>query len=174
MYHKFFRLIYLSCILVFIPLLAQAELSTRDAWDNLKKLLENGGYQVIGQEISVGSDLSIKNVQISFEVDAQTDINFDISSVDLTKNKDGFIYIRLPEEIYVQYLNEDEFGYKTEASILIRARELDFKVSGKLSQVLYQLTASSAGFALVELLDNGVVSPDFSAEMEFVLSLIHI
>ncbi len=170
MYYKFFRLIYMSCILVFIPLLAQAELSTRDAWDNLKKLLENGGYQVIGQEISVGSDLSIKNVQISFEVDAQTDINFDISSVNLTKNKDGFIYIRLPEEIYVQYLNEDEFGYKTEASILVRARELDFKVSGELSQVLYQLTASSAGFALVELLDNGVPSPDFSAEMEFVLA----
>ena len=170
MYHKFFRLIYMSCILVFIPLLANAELSTRDAWDNLKKLLETGGYQVIGQEISVGSDLSIKNVQISFEVDAQTDINFDISSVDLTKNKDGFIYIRLPEEIYVQYLNEDEFGYKTEASILVRARELDFKVSGKLSQVLYQLTASSAGFALVELLENGVPSPDFSAEMEFVLA----
>ena len=170
MYHKFFRLIYMSCILVFIPLLANAELSTRDAWDNLKKLLETGGYQVIGQEISVGSDLSIKNVQISFEVDAQTDINFDISSVNLTKNKDGFVYVRLPEEIYVQYLNEDEFGYKTEASILVRARELDFKASGKLSQVLYQLTASSAGFALIELLDNGVASPDFSADMEFVLA----
>ena len=96
MYHKFFRLIYMSCILVFIPLLANAELSTRDAWDNLKKLLETGGYQVIGQEISVGSDLSIKNVQIYFEVDAQTDINFDISSVNLTKNKDGFVYVRLP------------------------------------------------------------------------------
>ena len=170
MYQKFFRLIYMSCILVFIPLLVNAELSTRDAWDNLKKLLETGGYQVIGQEITVGPDLSIKNVQISSEVDAQTDITFDIGSLDLTKNKDGFINISLPEEIYVQYLNEDEFGYKTEANILVRARELDFKVSGKLSQVLYQLTASSAGFALVELLDNGAVSPDFSAEMEFVLA----
>ena len=136
MYHKFFRLIYMSCILVFIPLLVNAELSTRDAWDNLKKLLETGGYQVIGQEITVGPDLSIKNVQISSEVDAQTDITFDIGSLDLTKNKDGFINISLPEEIYVQYLNEDEFGYKTEANILVRARELDFKVSGKLSQVL--------------------------------------
>ena len=149
MYQKFFRLIYMSCILVFIPLLVNAELSTRDAWDNLKKLLETGGYQVIGQEITVGPDLSIKNVQISSEVDAQIDITFDIGSLDLTKNKDGFINISLPEEIYVQYLNEDEFGYKTEASILVRARELDFKVSGKLSQILYQLTASSAGFALV-------------------------
>ena len=160
----------MTCILVFIPLLVNAELSTKDAWDNLKKLLETGGYQVIGQEITVGPDLSIKNVQISSEVDAQTDITFDIGSLDLTKNKDGFINISLPEEIYVQYLNEDEFGYKTEANILVRARELDFKVSGKLSQVLYQLTASSAGFALVELLDNGAVSPDFSAEMEFVLA----
>jgi len=156
--------------LVFIPLFANAELSTRDAWDNLKKLLETGGYQVIGQEISVGSDLSIKDVQISFEVDAQTYINFDIGSLNLTKNKDGFINIILPEEIYVQYLNEDQYGYKTEANILVRARELDFKVSGKLSQVLYQLTASSAGFVLVELLDNGVISPDFSAEMELVLA----
>ena len=128
MYHKFFRLIYMSCILVFIPLLVNAELSTRDAWDNLKKLLETGGYQVIGHEITVGPDLSIKNVQISSEVDAQTDITFDIGSLDLTKNKDGFINISLPEEIYVQYLNEDEFGYQTEASILVRARELDFKV----------------------------------------------
>ena len=160
----------MSCILVFIPLLVNAELSTRDAWDNLKKLLETGGYQVIGQEITVGPDLSIKNVQISSEVDAQTDVTFDIGSLDLTKNKDGFIKISLPEEIYVQYLIEDEFGYKTEANILVRARELDLKVSGKLSQVLYQLTASSAGFALVELLDNGVVSPDLSAEMEFVLA----
>ena len=170
MYRKLFRFIQMSCILVFIPLLANAELSTKDAWDNLKKLLETGGYQVIGQESSVGSDLSIKNVQISFEVDAQTNINFDIGSLNLTKNKDGFININLPEEFYVQYLNEDEFGYKTEANILVRARELDFKVSGKISQVLYQLTASSAGFALVELLDNGVASPDFSAEMEFVLA----
>ena len=160
----------MSCILVFIPFFAHADLSTRDAWDNLKKLLETGGYRVIGQEVLVGSDLSIKDVQISFEVDAQTDINFDISSVNLTKNKDGFIHIRLPEEIYVQYLNEDEFGYKTEANILVRARELDFKVSGKLSEILYQLSASSAGFALVELLDNGVPSPDFSADMEFVLA----
>ena len=160
----------MSCILVFIPLLVNAELSTRDAWDNLKKLLETGGYQVIGQEITVGPDLSIKNVQISSEVDAQTDVTFDIGSLDLTKNKDGFIKISLPEQIYVQYLIEDEFGYKTEANILVRARELDLKVSGKLSQVLYQLTASSAGFALVELLDNGVVSPDLSAEMEFVLA----
>ena len=102
MYHKFFRLIYMSCILVFIPLLANAELSTRDAWDNLKKLLETGGYQVIGQEISDGSDLSIKNVQISFEVDAQTDINFDISSVNLTKNKAGIVYFRFQEDIYFQ------------------------------------------------------------------------
>ena len=160
----------MSCILVFIPFFAHADLSTRDAWDNLKKLLETGGYRVIGQEVFVGSDLSIKDAQISFEVDAQTDINFDISSVNLTKNKDGFIHIRLPEEIYVQYLNEDEFGYKTEANILVRARELDFKVSGKLSEILYQLSASSAGFALVELLDNGVPSPDFSADMEFVLA----
>ena len=160
----------MSCILVFIPFFAHADLSTRDVWDNLKKLLETGGYRVIGQEVLVGSDLSIKDVQISFEVDAQTDINFDISSVNLTKNKDGFIHIRLPEEIYVQYLNEDEFGYKTEANILVRARELDFKVSGKLSEILYQLSASSAGFALVELLDNGVPSPDFSADMEFVLA----
>ena len=160
----------MSLILVFIPFFAHADLSTRDAWDNLKKLLETGGYRVIGQEVLVGSDLSIKDVQISFEVDAQTDINFDISSVNLTKNKDGFIHIRLPEEIYVQYLNEDEFGYKTEANILVRARELDFKVSGKLSEILYQLSASSAGFALVELLDNGVPSPDFSADMEFVLA----
>ena len=170
MYHKFFKSIYMSLILVFIPFFAHADLSTRDAWDNLKKLLETGGYRVIGQEVLVGSDLSIKDVQISFEVDAQTDINFDISSVNLTKNKDGFIHIRLPEEIYVQYLNEDEFGYKTEANILVRARELDFKVSGKLSEILYQLSASSAGFALVELLDNGVPSPDFSADMEFVLA----
>ena len=160
----------MSCILVFIPFFAHADLSTRDAWNNVKKLLETGGYRVIGQEVVVGSDLSIKDVQISFEVDAQTDINFDISSVNLTKNKDGFIHIRLPEEIYVQYLNEDEFGYKTEANILVRARELDFKVSGKLSEILYQLSASSAGFALVELLDNGVPSPDFSADMEFVLA----
>ena len=160
----------MSLILAFIPFFAHADLSTRDAWDNLKKLLETGGYRVIGQEVLVGSDLSIKDVQISFEVDAQTDINFDISSVNLTKNKDGFIHIRLPEEIYVQYLNEDEFGYKTEANILVRARELDFKVSGKLSEILYQLSASSAGFALVELLDNGVPSPDFSADMEFVLA----
>ena len=160
----------MSLILVFIPFFAHADLSTRDAWDNVKKLLETGGYRVIGQEVVVGSDLSIKDVQISFEVDAQTDIKFDISSVNLTKNKDGFIHIRLPEEIYVQYLNEDEFGYKTEANILVRARELDFKVSGKLSEILYQLSASSAGFALVELLDNGVPSPDFSADMEFVLA----
>ena len=160
----------MSLILVFIPFFAHADLSTRDAWDNVKKLLETGGYRVIGQEVLVGSDLSIKDVQISFEVDAQTDINFDISSVNLTKNKDGFIHIRLPEEIYVQYLNEDEFGYKTEANILVRARELDFKVSGKLSEILYQLSASSAGFALVELLDNGVPSSDFSADMEFVLA----
>ena len=77
MYHKFFRLMYMSCILVFIPLLVNAELSTRDAWDNLKKLLETGGYQVIGQEITVGPDLSIKNVQISSQVDERTDIIFD-------------------------------------------------------------------------------------------------
>ena len=150
--------------------MANAELSTKEAWDNLKKLLETGGYQVIGQENSVGSDLSIKNVQISFEVDEQTNINFDIGSLNLTKNKNGFINITLPEEIYVQYINEDEFGYKTEANILVRALDLDFKVSGKLSQVLYQLKASSAGFALIELLDNGVASPDLSAEMEFVLA----
>ena len=95
MYRKFFRFIQMSCILVFIPLLANAELSTKDAWDNLKKLLETGGYQVIGQENLVGSDLGIKNVQISFEVDAQTNINFDIGSLNLTKNKDGFINKRL-------------------------------------------------------------------------------
>ena len=51
MYQKFFRLTYLSCILVFFPLLAHAELSPREAWDNLKKLLETGGYQVLGQEV---------------------------------------------------------------------------------------------------------------------------
>ena len=140
MQNKFFRLIFLSCIWVFLPSLAHAELSTRDVWNNLKKLLETGGYQVIGQEIAAGSDLSIKNLQISFEVDAQTDINFDISSVNLTKNKDGFIYIRLPEEIYVQYLNEDEFGYKTVANILVRARQLEFKVSGKPSKFQYEIS----------------------------------
>ena len=160
----------MSCILVFLPLLAQAELSTREVWDNLKKLLETGGYQVIGQEVSAGSDLSIKNVQIFFEVDKQTDIIFDIKSMNLTRNSDGFIYVSLPEEIYVQYLNKDEFGYETEAKILVRARELEFKASGELFDVLYELTASSAGFVLVELLDNGVPSPDFSAQIEFVLT----
>ena len=78
MYHKFCRLIYFSCILLFFPLLAHAELSTRGAWDNLKKLLETGGYQVLGEEVSVGSDLTVKNVQIFFEVDKKTDIIFDI------------------------------------------------------------------------------------------------
>jgi hypothetical protein len=173
MYYRFFRLIYLSCFLVFLPLLAKAELSTREVWDNLKKLLETGGYQVIGQEVSVGSDLSIKNVQIFFEVDNQTNIIFDIKSMNLSRNSDGFIYVSLPEEIYVQYLNEDEFGYETEANILVRARELEFKVSGTLSEVLYELTASSAGFVLVELLNNGVPASDFSAQMEFVLTDIN-
>ena len=163
----------MSCFLVFLPLLAKAELSTREVWDNLKKLLETGGYQVTGQEVSVGSDLSIKNVQIFFEVDNQTNIIFDIKSMNLSRNSDGFIYVSLPEEIYVQYLNEDEFGYETEANILVRARELEFKVSGTLSEVLYELTASSAGFVLVELLNNGVPAPDFSAQMEFVLTDIN-
>ena len=170
MYQKFFRLTYLSCILVFFPLLAHAELSPREAWDNLKKLLETGGYQVLGQEVSVGSNLSIKNVQIFFDVDKQTDIIFNIEAIKLSGNTDGFVYISLPEEIYVKYLNEDEFGYKTEASVLVRARQLEFKVSGKPSKVLYEFTALSAGFALVELLDNGVVSSDFSANMELVLA----
>ena len=170
MYQKFFRLTYLSCILVFFPLLAHAELSPREAWDNLKKLLETGGYQVLGQEVSVGSNLSIKNVQIFFDVDKQTDIIFNIEAIKLSGNTDGFVYISLPEEIYVKYLNEDEFGYKTEASVLVRARQLEFKVSGKPSKVLYEFTALSAGFALVELLDNGVASSDFSANMELVLA----
>ena len=173
MRNKIFRLIYLSCIWVFLPLLAHAELSSREVWDNFKKLLETGGYQVIGQEISAGSDLSIKNVQISFEVDVQTDINFDISSVNLTKNEDGFIYIRLPEEIYVKYLNEDAFGYKTEANILVRARQLEFKVSGRPFKFLYEISASSAGFVLVELLDNGSPSSDLSSNMELVLADIN-
>ena len=138
----------MSCTLVFTPLLANAELSTKDAWDNLKKLLETGGYQVIGQENLVGSDLGIKNVQISFEVDAQTNINFDIGSLNLTKNKDGFINITWPEEIYVQYINEDEFGYKTEANVLVRALDLDFKVSGKLSHASFVLSSALA--------DNGM------------------
>ena len=124
-----------------------------------------GEPSVIGQEIPAGSNLSIKNVQISYEVDAQTDINFDISSVNLTKNEDGFVYIRLPEEIYVQYINEDEFGYKTAANILVRARQLEFKVSGRPFKFLYEISASSAGFVLVELLDNGLPSSDFSSNM---------
>jgi len=160
----------LSCILVFLPLLAQAEVSTREVWDNLKKLLETGGYQVIGQEVPLGSDLSIKNVQIFFEVDNQTDIIFDIKSMNLSRNSDGFIYVSLPEEIYVQYLNEDEFGYETEANILVRARELEFKVSGKPFKFLYEISASSAGFVLVELLENGLPSSDFSSKMELVLT----
>ena len=81
MYQKFFRLTYLSCILVFFQLLAHAELSPREAWDNLKKLLETDGYQVLGQEVSVGSNLSIKNVQIFFDVDKQTDIIFNIEAI---------------------------------------------------------------------------------------------
>ena len=42
MRNKIFRLIYLSCIWVFLPLLAHAELSSREVWDNFKKLLETG------------------------------------------------------------------------------------------------------------------------------------
>ena len=170
MYHKFCRLIYFSCILLFFPLLAHAEISARGAWDNLKKLLETGGYQVLGEEVSVGSDLTVKNVQIFFEVDKKTDIIFDIEAIKLFSKSDGFVYISLPEEIYVKYFNEDDFGYKTEASVLVRARQPEFKVSGNPSKVLYEFKASSAGFTLVELLDNGVASSEFSAQMEFVLA----
>ena len=41
-----------SCILVFIPLLANAELSTK-YWDNLKNYMETGGYQVIGKRVQL-------------------------------------------------------------------------------------------------------------------------
>ena len=78
--------------------MAKAELSTREVWDNLKKLLETGGYQVIGQEVSVGSDLSIKNVQIFFEVDNQTNIIFDIKSMNLSRYSDDFIYVSIIKE----------------------------------------------------------------------------
>ena len=170
MYYRFVRLIYLSCILVFLPLLAQAELSTREVWDNLKKLLETGGYQVTGEGVSVGSDLAIKNAQAIFQVDENTDIIFDVKSINLKKDTDGSVFIILPDEIYVQYLNEDEFGYKTAANILVRARQFEFKVSGKPFKFLYEISASSAGFVLVELLDNGLPSSDFSSKMELVLA----
>ena len=55
-------------------------------------------------------------------MDAQTNINFDIGSLNLTKNKDGLLILTCRKRFYVQYLNEDEFGYKTEANILVRAR----------------------------------------------------
>ena len=142
MYYRFFRLIYLSCFFVFLPLLAKAELSTREVWDNLKKLLETGGYQVTGEGVSVGSDLAIKNAQAIFQVDKNTDIIFDVKSINLKKDTDGSVFIILPDEIYVQYLNEDEFGYKTAANVLVRARQFEFKVSGKPFKFLYEISAS--------------------------------
>jgi len=169
MYNKFFRLFYLNCVFAVLPLMAHAELSTREAWENTKRILETGGYQVFGEEVFLGSDLSITDAKILLEVDEQTDIIFDLESLILNKKTDGFIYLNLPQEITVQYINEDDFGYRTQANILIRARELELKVSGKPKKILYEMTASSAGFALVELLDNGVPSTDFTATMELVL-----
>lgn len=170
MYNKFFRLFYFNCVFAVLPLMAHAELSTREAWENTKRILETGGYQVFGEEVSLGSDLSIRDAKIVLEVDEQTDIIFDVESLSLNKKIDGFIYLSLPQEINVQYINEDDFGYKTQANILIRARELELKVSGQPKKILYEMTASSAGFALVELLDNGVPSTDFTATMELVLA----
>ena len=170
MYNKFFRVFYLNCVFAVLPLMAHAELSTREAWENTKRILETGGYQVFGEEISLGSDLSITDAKILFEVDEQTDIIFDVESLSLNKKIDGLIYLSLPQEINVQYINEDDFGYKTQANILIRARDLELKVSGQPKKILYEMTASSAGFALVELLDNGVPSTDLTATMELVLA----
>ena len=170
MYNKFFRLFYFNCVFAVLPLMAHAELSTREAWENTKRILETGGYQVFGEEVSLGSDLSIRDAKIVLEVDEQTDIIFDVESLSLNKKIDGFIYLSLPQEINVQYINEDDFGYKTQANILIRARDLELKVSGQPKKILYEMTASSAGFALVELLDNGVPSTDFTATMELVLA----
>jgi hypothetical protein len=170
MYNKFFRLFYFNCVFAVLPLMAHAELSTREAWENTKRILETGGYQVFGEEVSLGSDLSIRDAKIVLEVDEQTDIIFDVESLSLNKKIDGLIYLSLPQEINVQYINEDDFGYKTQANILIRARDLELKVSGQPKKILYEMTASSAGFALVELLDNGVPSTDFTATMELVLA----
>ena len=170
MYNKFFRLFYFNCVFIVLPLMAHAELSTREVWENTKRILETGGYQVFGEEVSLGSDLSIRDAKIVLEVDEQTDIIFDVESLSLNKKIDGFIYLSLPQEINVQYINEDDFGYKTQANILIRARDLELKVSGQPKKILYEMTASSAGFALVELLDNGVPSTDFTATMELVLA----
>ena len=170
MYNKFFRLFYFNCVFAVLPLMAHAELSTREAWENTKRILETGGYQVFGEEVSLGSDLSIRDAKIVLEVDEQTDIIFDVESLSLNKKPDGFIYLNLPQEINVQYINEDDFGYRTQANILIRARELELKVSGQPKKILYEMTASSAGFALVELLDNGVPSTDFTATIELVLA----
>ena len=170
MYNKFFRLLYFNCVFAVLPLMAHAELSTREAWENTKRILETGGYQVFGEEVSLGSELSIRDAKIVLEVDEQTDIIFDVESLSLNKKIDGFIYLSLPQEINVQYINEDDFGYRTQANILIRARDLELKVSGQPKKILYEMTASSAGFALVELLDNGVPSTDFTATMELVLA----
>ena len=109
--------------------MAHAELSTREAWENTKRIQETGGYQVFGEEVSLGSDLSIRDAKIVLEVDEQTDIIFDVESLSLNKKIDGFIYISLPQEINVQYINDDDFGYRTQANILIRARDLELKVS---------------------------------------------
>ena len=170
MYTKFFRLFYFNCVFAVLPLMAHAELSTREAWENTKRILETGGYQVFGEEVSLGSELSIRDAKIVLEVDEQTDIIFDVESLSLNKKIDGFIYLSLPQEINVQYINEDDFGYRTQANILIRARDLELKVSGQPKKILYEMTASSAGFALVELLDNGVPSTDFTATIELVLA----
>ena len=110
MYNKFFRLFYFNCVFAVLPLMAHAELSTREAWENTKRILETGGYQVFGEEVSLGSDLSIRDAKIVLEVDEQTDIIFDVESLSLNKKIDGFIYLSLPQEINVQYINEDDFG----------------------------------------------------------------
>ncbi|NCX53637.1 MAG: hypothetical protein EBW83_02645, partial [Rhodobacterales bacterium] len=78
MYNKFFRLFYFNCVFAVLPLMAHAELSTREAWENTKRILETGGYQVFGEEVSLGSDLSIRDAKIVLEVDEQTDIIFDV------------------------------------------------------------------------------------------------
>ena len=51
MYNKFFRLFYFNCVFAVLPLMAHAELSTREAWENTKRILETGGYQVFGEEV---------------------------------------------------------------------------------------------------------------------------
>lgn len=119
---------------------AWADITAKQAWDELKNYMTLSGYEVSGTEAMSGNTLTISDTKLTFALPEDSgSVLMDMSTVTFVENGDGSVNVTFPEVIPMT--TQGDIAEEAQMSVAYHLKDTETRMSGTVDNMVIDTKA---------------------------------